>query len=326
MPPVQEPDATVSVVGISGAEYPFTNIGNGRYVTSQLFLDPGQFYQLKVITRDGNEFRSGPSQVRISPLIDSTYWNPDSAGVHIYLNTHDPGDKAKYYRWENVETWEYLSAYFSSLEYIGVNNFAGRNLTNQIYRCYQTQVYPYIEVTNTTRLSADQVNKYEIIAIPTGSEKLSVVYTDLVRQYAISKEAFDFWQNLKKNTEQLGSLFDIQPFTELGNISCISNPSVKCIGFVSFSTLQKKRIFINKNEVSLWYYAPYYNVYEPCFIQSAYPEVIDQFFLPPGGPYGNSMIGSGLDSAHLMVYLFSTKLCVDCTVQGGSSVRPDYWP
>ncbi len=72
--------------------------------------------------------------------------------------------------------------------------------------------------------------------IPTGSEKLSVAYSDLIRQYAISKEAFNFWTNLKKNTEQLGSLFDLQPFTELGNIQCINNPSVKCIGYISFST------------------------------------------------------------------------------------------
>ena len=324
-PAIKESGAKVFVSGESGVTYPFIELGNGQYATNQLLLNSTEQYQLRIITNDGNEFRSEFSKVLTSPSIDSVYWIRDSSGVQIYLDTHDPTNQTRYYRWENVESWEYHSAYDSYLEYVDQNNIIERNLTRQIFRCYQTQLLPNIEVTNTTRLSSDVVYKYKVIDIPTGSEKISVEYSDLIKQYAISAEAFNFWSNLKKNTEQLGTLFDLQPFSELGNILCINNPDVKCIGYISFTRMQKQRIFINKNEITQWNYNPYYDVYEPCFIQTAYFQDISNFFLPPGGPYGNSMIGQGIDPP-FPVYLFSTVLCVDCRVHGGSTIKPAFWP
>ena len=215
--------AQVSVVGETGVEYGLSDEFNGRYISYGLSLDTSQLYQLKILTPDGNEFRSELSHVRTSPPIDSVYWGPDSANnVHIYLNTHDPTNNTRYYRWEYVETWEYHSAYQSFLQL--VNDIpVFRPLNEQVYRCYKTQASSTIDVTNTSRLSSDIVNKFEINSVPDGSEKISEEYSSLVKQYAITAEAFNFWQNLKKNTEQLGSLFDLQPFTELGNIHCVND-------------------------------------------------------------------------------------------------------
>jgi hypothetical protein len=325
-PTVKELGAKVFVSGESGVAYPFMELGNGQYATNQLLLNTTEQYQLKIITSDGNEFHSELSKVLTSPFIDSVYWIQDSSGVQIYLDTHDPTNNTRYYRWENVESWEYHSAYNSFLEYVNENNIIARNLTRQIFRCYQTQLLPNIEVTNTTRLSSDIVYKYKVIDIATGTEKLSFEYSDLIKQYAISADAFTFWTNLKKNTEQLGTLFDLQPFTELGNMQCVNNPAVKCIGFISFSTVQKRRVFINKNEITNWNYYPYYDIPDPCIELSVYPELIAQYFLPPGGPYGYSMIGQGLDSSHSTVYLFSSNICVDCRVHGGSTIKPAFWP
>jgi hypothetical protein len=324
-PTVKELGAKVFVMSKSGVTYPFSELGDGQYATGQLLLNSTDQYQLIISTSDGNEFPSEFSTVLTSPPIDSVYWNQDSSGVQIYLDTHDPANNTRYYRWENVETWEYRSAYDSYLEYVDENNIIERNLLRQIFRCYQTQLLPNIEVTNTTRLSSDVVYKYKVIDIPTGSEKISFEYSDLIKQYAISAEAFNFWTNLKKNTEQLGTLFDLQPFSELGNILCVNNPAVKCIGYISFTTVQNHRVFVNKNEITLWNYSPYYNDYSPCFVQRALFQDISNFFLPPGGPYGNSMIGQGIDPP-FPVYLFSTNLCVDCRIHGGSTIKPDFWP
>ena len=182
-------------------------------------------------------------------------------------------------------------------------------------------------MATTSQLSSDIVNKYKVTEIATGSEKLSAVYSILVRQYAIEVNAFDFWKNLKINTEQLGTLFDLQPFTELGNIHCTNHPEVKCIGFISFTTLQEKRIFIDRYQVNFWNYQPYYASHEPCMVDTATPQNLPEFFLPVGGPYGNNLIGTSLDPQYFTtIYLFSINLCVDCTDHGGSSVKPDYWP
>jgi hypothetical protein len=318
-PSVKELNAKVSVLGVSGVEYPFTEQGNGRYVVDQLTLDAGLQYQLKIITAEGNEFRSELNSVQTSPPIDSVYWNQDSSfNVHVYLNTHDPTNQTKYFRWEYVETWEYRSAYPSVLDYNN-GDIIPRTLANQINRCYRSQPSSSIEVVSTTQLSSSTVNKYEVTFVQNGSEQISYEYSDLIRQYALPVDAFNFWQNLKKNTEQLGSLFDLQPFTELGNIKCVNDPTINCIGFISFTTLQEQRIFISKNDISNWNYYPYYG--EECSVDTIPPADINKYFQPPGGPYFYSLIGT--DNGP---YLLSTNLCVDCTYHGGSTIKPPYWP
>src|SRR5262249_12612911 len=150
-----------------------------------------------------------------------------------------------------------------------------------------------------------------------GSEKISQTYSDLVRQYAIPLEAYNFWQNLKRNTEQLGSLFDLQPFTELGNINCVNNPDVKCIGFISFTTLQEKRIFISHNDLVSWNYQPYFG---ECVLDTVPVPDINKFF-PPGGPFFYELIGTANGP-----YVISSKICVDCSYHGGTTEKPPYWP
>ena len=325
-PQVKELNARVSVVGKSGVEYPLTELGNGLYEADQLLLDNSQQYQLKIITGDGNEFRSELNNIHPSPPMDSLYWAQDSAGVHIYVNTHDPTNNTRYYRYEYTETWEYLTDFDSFLIYINENNIIPRSLANQNYRCYQYHNSTNIEVTSTAKLSSDIVYKYEAVFIPTGSIKISALYSTLIKQYAITVDGFNYWINLKKNTEQLGTLFDLQPFSELGNIQCMNNPDVKCIGFISFTTLQQQRIFINKNDLIAWNYQPYYG---KCILRSEALGLISIDFQPPGGPYGNSLIGQGIDTAKMNpgpVYFYSTNLCVDCTYNGGSPLKPSYWP
>jgi len=318
-PSVKEVNAKVSVVGVSGVEYPFTEEGNGRYAVGQLALDAGEQYQLKIITTDGNEFHSAVGNVLTSPLIDSLYWNQDSSfNVHVYLNTHDPTNQTKYYRWQYVETWEYHSAFNSVLDYNN-GDVILRTLDNQIFRCYKSVPSTSIEVVSTTQLSSSVVNKYEIAEIPQGSEKISATYSNLVTQYAIPVEAYNFWSNLKRNTEQLGSLFDLQPFTELGNITCVNDPSINCIGFISFTTAQTKRIFISKNNLVNWNYLPYYGL--DCIVDTVQRSDVDKYFQPPGGPYTNSLIGTAMGP-----YIFSSVLCVDCTDHGGTNKKPTYWP
>src|SRR6202012_4114028 len=80
--------------------------------------------------------------------------------------------------------------------------------------------------------------------IPLTSEKVETKYSIIVRQYALTQEAYNFYQNIKKNTEQLGSIFDAQPSQLSGNIHNVTNPNEPVVGYVTVSTVQSKRIFI----------------------------------------------------------------------------------
>ena len=102
------------------------------------------------------------------------------------------------------------------------------------------------------KLENDVIYLNPIAFIPGDSEKLMTKYSVMVKQYALTKEAFDFWQTLKKNTESLGSIFDAQPSQLTGNIKNVNNPEEPVLGYISAGTVQQKRIFIAKAELPNW--------------------------------------------------------------------------
>jgi hypothetical protein len=77
-------------------------------------------------------------------------------------------------------------------------------------------------------------------------------YSILVHQYALTGDAFTFWENLKNNTENLGSIFDAQPSEISGNIHNVNNPAQPAVGYVSVCTVQSKRIFIHNQQLPRW--------------------------------------------------------------------------
>jgi hypothetical protein len=48
------------------------------------------------------------------------------------------------------------------------------------------------------QLSADVISNYKLAAIPYNSEKLSIKNSTLVKQYALTREAYEYWETLKK--------------------------------------------------------------------------------------------------------------------------------
>jgi hypothetical protein len=319
VPPIAEPNAQVAVVGAGGVVYPFTDEGNGYYSINQLPLDISQKYNLQIKTTDGNEYLSDSVPVLTTPPIGSVYWTQDAAGVHILLNTGDPQNITRYYRWEYVETWEYQTAYPSFLEYLGNGQTAFRPQSEQIFTCYQFAYATDINVINTNNLSQDIVSQQPITLVPTGSEKISAEYSILVKQYAMTQDAYTFWHNLKANSEDLGSLFDQQPYTQLGNFHCVNNPAIPVIGFAGICALQQQRIFINYREVPVWNYSPYYGSCTDTTYVSNQNQL--EALFPPSGLDLFTLLGTSTKG-----WVYTTNVCGDCRVHGGTTTKPSYMP
>src|SRR5690349_15483428 len=77
---------------------------NGVYSDGQLRLDSTRKYRL-VIKTAGKEYRSAFTQAKTTPPIDSISWKQENNGLQITVNTHDPKDATRYYRWDYVQTW-----------------------------------------------------------------------------------------------------------------------------------------------------------------------------------------------------------------------------
>jgi hypothetical protein len=304
---VPEPNATITIQGSDSSSYPLGNAGNGRYGAILPALNPNANYHV-LIAAGGKQYSSDFEPLVSNPPIDSISWVKNGTGVQVYANTHDPTGNARYFRWEYEETWEFHSAYFATLQY--VNDSLENYSPNKIDSCWKYDTSTSILLSSTIHNSPDVVYDMPLVLIPLNSQQISVEYSILVRQYALSREASAWWQVLQNNTENIGSIFGVMPTGNPGNIHCLTDTTEMVVGYVSAGTVRSQRIFISAEQVSPWFYVTgckemYVLAYEAGYWYSVYWRPINYESFPG---YIN----------------ISTAPCIDCTLSG-SNIRPTYW-
>lgn len=313
-PATGENNAQLTVEGKDNSVRSLIGTGNGYYVSPNLNLIINNEYRLRIKTANGKEYLSEYVKAKATPPIDSIGWHRNNEGVQVYVNTHDPTNATRYYRWEYAETWEIRSTYGPDLIYEN-GTIRYRILPQEdVSVCWKNSLSTNIIIGNTTRLEQDVVNEQPIVFILAGDEKLSYRYSILVKQYALDRDAYSFYELLKKNTEDIGSIFSPQPSEINGNLHCLTNPDELVIGYITASTVASKRIFISAAEVPQWRYYMYCEgIKVPANKDSISAAII--FGLLPAYNVGDI-------PPHI---IFSTPQCVDCTTRGGKTTKPSFW-
>ncbi len=248
-----ELNAKVSVESSIGSSYPLTAKGNGTYICAPINLSPAATYRVKIITGSGSQYASDFVAVKNSPPIDSVNAAIGSNGLNININTHDDAANTHYYRWDYTETYIIRMEYYSNYMQVNHDTIFLRPADQQIYQCWVSDTSSNIVLGSSTKLAKDIISDQSILLLPSTSEKLHIRYSILVKQYALTADAYNYFTLLKKNTEQLGSIFDAQPSSLTGNIHSITNPQEPVIGYVTAGGVQEQRIFVdNKDLPSSW--------------------------------------------------------------------------
>ena len=313
-------NAQVIVEGDDGSSVPLFENGNGEYIIGQLILDNAVKYRVHITTTDGKEYVSDYSPVKHTPVIDSITWRKENDGVQIYVNTHDDQNAIKYYRWVYSETWEFHSAYHSGLDYVRdpVTNapvdLIDRSDPEAIFKCWRTQQSTHIMLGSSEKLSEDKIFAPVRYIEPLG-EELSVRYYIELTQYALSHDAYSFFQRVKKNTEQIGTLFDPQPSQLSTNIHCVNDSWEEVVGYVEVTDQQRAHIFITNDDVKPWFPpVPCSKIIvrnNPDTLQSIQFGYLPVAALTYAGPKIDKFEASGIE-------------CMDCTLRG-TNIKPAFW-
>jgi len=323
-----ESNAQVNVEGEDGSSFTLFNNGNGLYMNGQLTLSNGVKYRLLIRTGDGKEYASDYTPVRYTPAIDSITWQRENDGLRIYANARDAQNATKYYQWKYEETWEIHSAFYTSIKYIRdtvrtndvtdlVYRLPDRNPDITLYKCWRTLNSSSIILGSTEKLTTDLVY-LPVQYIEPHSEKLSVLYSINLRQYAISKDNYLFLQKMKKNTEQLGTIFDPQPSEISGNIHCLTDPGEIVVGFIELTEEQLKRIFISNAQVPGW-------GYDPGCVQVIIDNQLDSIKKHASDLYPTTPNSVSPFGTILKFFATNSENCMDCTLRGVSQ-KPVFWP
>ncbi len=301
--------------------YPLAEIGKGKYASPGLKLTGSKQYRLRIVLQSGKTYLSDFEDMKITPPIDSLNYIIQSGGLQITSAAHDVTNNTRYYRWLYNETWEFHPNFFSEYIYDGVH-IMPRLRNDFIYTCWGNDTSSNVILNSSAKLVQDVISGNPITFIPSTSEKIAVRYSILLKQYALTSNAYNFWQNLRKNTEQLGSIFDAQPSQLVGNIHCTTVSAEPVIGYVSVSTVSIKRIFIENSKLPAWATIPFYTNCESDTVK--YADVNARFQLNNGHPL-LIPVGLAKDKSGITVgYIGSTPECVDCTLRG-SIKQPAFW-
>jgi hypothetical protein len=319
-------EGSIQVESDNGDKYGLFEAAPGIYKLVGVTLDSTRKFRLRINTPgDGNEYLSDYEQAKAAPPIDSIGFSVTGKGIQLYANTHDPKNATHYYRFDYVETWRFHSMFNSSYISSGTA-VVPRSQDQLVYYCFASSASTSIILGSSARLKQDVLFQAPITAIESTSEKIELKYSILLREYALTPDAYKFWETLKKNTEELGSIFDAEPTTLSGNIHNTHDAADIVVGFISAGTVAKKRVFIASEQLP--------NTFLPKY---PYDCQIDSTFYNDPHSHSNTVLQRILAGAEVPVnaifsnagpnpigFTASDIYCIDCTLRG-SKQQPDFW-
>jgi hypothetical protein len=290
------------------------------------FLQTGMSFMLHVTTPDGFDYESGFDKLRPVPAIDSLYYLVESnsfasetdsvSGVRFYVDFTYDNEAYEYIRWDLTETYEFHNPDMEG--YILDVDFKMKELpdTSNYRICYITNDLSTIHSMSLGILDFGIYIKKPFTFVPNiqQEQKLHHKYSLLVKQYSLSEEAFHYWNELKKTSQEQGFLFDRQPALLKSNIHNVNDDSEVVLGFFSMASVAEKRAFAIKPEgLDLSFYEWY------CFP------------IPrgPGGPLTKEDLplyfARGWMDGEPSFGLIN-KHCVDCREYKNSThIMPEFW-
>ena len=303
-------DALVYVEKDNGEQLQGLFKGKGVYAISTGELVTGIKYRL-LVKHKGEEYVSEFLSPVITSEMDSLTYSKKGIGepVVIHAYSHDNNiDGSRYFIWSYKEIWEIKAELFANYGYLN-GDYQHFSLTNSenLYYCWERDSSAAIILGTSDKLSENVIHQKTINEIPCDNRRLSVLYYINVEQNQISKDAYDYIYNLKKNVEQTGSIFSPIPSEMKGNIHCTTNPALPVIGFIYVSTTTTKNLYVSGS----YYYEP--NTVDECgglILQSR--EIGYSYYTYP---------------TSFAPALYAPAYCVDCTLKiNATKERPDFWP
>jgi hypothetical protein len=316
----------VNITDNLGNNFHLEGLEDGLYEVwmDQTELVPGRAYRLSVTTPSNEILISEYDTMPQGPdVMGNLYWEVSSIqtddpevileGVQFYTDFEAGEGDSEYYYWRLTETYEYHTPYPLQFfySYNGVNEVIPPDYSKMV--CYRTQPVQNVFTLSTLNLSSKSYPAFPLNFVGNTSDKLSETYSLLVEQIALSVEAFNFWDKMRINIDQSAGLYTSQPLAVKGNISNTTNSENDVLGFFQASTVTEKRIFVEAPIEGLK--LDYDTICNINILWVGLNEIQPYEF--PAYLYSDGV-----------TYFEATmsKNCVDCTLAGGVTEKPSYWP
>ncbi|MEE4197806.1 MAG: DUF4249 domain-containing protein [Bacteroidales bacterium] len=282
------------------------------------YLQPGKAFKLDILTPNGDQITSDYDTLYQCASLDTVYYSredipSDEFGKHyekvqFHINMEGSQEHSAYYVYTMEETWEYHTKYLKEWYFNGRELIHIDPPDSSTHICWKTQSVPNIYILSTEYLEGNSYTNFPLHHVTNQTEKLVYGYSLKVTQHATSKSTFNHFRKLRNNISSEGGLYMKQPEQVQGNLYHLTRPGDEVLGYFFVSSTQSKRIFVDRFEDMEMYYSTM------CFQQWLRFGLRS---LPPHGPPTYLLNGASFKLS---------EECVDCTVRGGTTIKPDFWP
>ncbi|MCX6249568.1 MAG: DUF4249 domain-containing protein [Bacteroidetes bacterium] len=316
------PDCQVRILDDKGNVFSLEEYKPGHYHVwiGQEYLLPGTSYKVRVTTSGGEELASGFDKMPTGPVLDSVYYlikdipTPDPEinlrVMQFYIDLKAQGNYSQYYKWEVVETWEYHAAHRIQYYYDGtVHRVSPPDYSKVV--CWDTNPVKNVFTLSTKSLSQNTYNQYPLHVIDGHTSRLAYLYSILVFQYALSEGAYNYWEQLRINSNEQGGLYEKQPLAIKGNLLNVSHPEREVLGYFYAASVSSRRYFYHDIEGI-----------ELDFNNGCIEEELGMGGWKNVNPWDYPVYFY----YKLEVLKILSNECVDCRLLGGTIVKPDFWP
>ncbi|MCD0468245.1 DUF4249 domain-containing protein [Flavobacterium sp. JAS] len=344
--PRLETGANVFITDDQGNEYQFEQKDTVYASLTQFKAEPGRKYQLKIRTKEGKNYISDEQTLTTETKIDNITATVENVqgqrGVQINVNSYDPTNTSKYYRYEYAETYKIIAPqwYFLEANVIAIPGNPGDPKNDipaipahaeivvtprvkEAKTCFSTKKSEDIILNNTNSSIEDRVH-FPVRFISDQNYIISHRYSIFVKQYVQNLAAHTYYKTLRDLSTSGNILSPKQPGFFYGNIKSVENPTEKIIGFFEVSAVSSERIYFNYSDLFPKEPLP------PYYETDCEPEMFENCDGPPPckGVALLSLLGTRsrvMSSWNYLSTFFLVKApCGDCT-SFSSNIVPPFW-
>ena len=308
------------------AEFVLANFGEYQMIPIEGFLNSNFEYRLNILLADGSVYESSYEKMYKPIPLDSLYYeiehmygkndNEVNQGIRFFTDFSIKKENGLYLLWEIEETYEFHNPTYSGFIFDKSRIYRPLYEDESWRTCWITNQLTEYYTLDLRSLSDGAYHGKELNFVSNEPQRLYHMYSLLVNQYTLSKGAYEYWTQLKNNSQESASVFSSQPSILNSNICNIMDEDDIVIGYFSVSGVSSKRIFVNEVEGLDYIENKMY-----CFPSMKLPaprQYIPTSSLPR---YYSEAWMDG------MRYYGETKHhCLDCReYKNSSNIKPDFW-
>ncbi|QMW04360.1 DUF4249 domain-containing protein [Spirosoma foliorum] len=228
----------------------------------------GRAYTLRVKLPDGSQYVSRPEVLAPVPPIEQLYAtyhesDPNTLLFNTFLvqiDTKDPPTSGNFYRWQAMS---YMPIWGGANDPLGYYNPALKSGEGEYAPFYGALTNVLSDqLINGNRIKGQLVLTAPLVAL--GTQYMEV------RQYSLSKTAYQYWVLYQEQLARTGTIFDPQPASIEGNVRAVADTNKLALGYFGASAVSRQRIIMNTDNIN---YGKFVTRFGPVLFGSTLPIV-----------------------------------------------------